>query len=154
MSSNGEFLKILLSLQILKKDFLTLRTTLQQCLPLIRYLHILNTELFDKILSYKKHLIAPDRPVKSISLSARSAAITEFPSRAEVSKEPFATIISEEHVAEISSWIDYGFIPQTFWNICHGHAKTVVVVKVKGTGTNEIIGGHTPLAWDNTFDNF
>ena len=98
--------------------------------------------------------------------------VTELPPRAEVPKEPFSTIISEDHAAEISSWIDRktttysttnipykfelilcgikdGFAPQTFWNICHGHAKTVMVVKVKGT--DEILGGYNPLVWDNSY---
>ncbi|RHZ54304.1 hypothetical protein Glove_428g32 [Diversispora epigaea] len=152
-----------------KWNFLTLKTTLQQFLPLIRYFHITNIEIYDKIRPYKKildkqlwkdiiqHSFAPDRPVKSIVLPARS--------------EPYSTIISKDHVAEISSWIDRetttypttnipykfelilrgtrdGFTPQTFWNTCHGHARTVVVVKVKGT--DEIIGGYNPLVWDNT----
>ncbi|RHZ86495.1 hypothetical protein Glove_50g71 [Diversispora epigaea] len=167
-----------------KENFLTLKITLQQCLPLIRYFHISNTEIVDKIVPYKRildkqlwkdiiqHLGAPDRPVKSIILPARSASVTELPLRAEVPKEPFSTIISEEHAAEISSWIDRktttystknipykfelilngtkdGFAPQTFWNICHGHAKTVVIIKVKGT--DEILGGYNPLAWDNSY---
>ncbi|RHZ89485.1 hypothetical protein Glove_13g65 [Diversispora epigaea] len=164
-----------------KENFLTLKTTLQQCLPLIRYFHLSIIEIFDKITPYKKildkqlwkdinqNLAAPDRPVKSIILPARSVLVTELPPRKE---EPFSTIISEEHAAEISSWIDRkttiysttnipykfelilsgtrdGFAPQTFWNICHGHAKTVVVAKVKGT--DEILGGYNPLAWDNTY---
>ncbi|RHZ85167.1 hypothetical protein Glove_71g62 [Diversispora epigaea] len=76
--------------------------------------------------------------------------VTELPLRTKESKETFSTIISEYHAAEISSWIDHGFAPQTFWNICHGHARTVVVAKIKGT--DEIIGGYNPLAWDNTYD--
>ncbi|RHZ89499.1 hypothetical protein Glove_13g137 [Diversispora epigaea] len=165
-----------------KENFLTLKTTLQQCLPLIRYFHISNIEIFDKIRPYKRlldkqlwldinqHLVAPDRPVISTILPARSILLKELSPRTE---EPFSTIISEEHVAEISSWIDRktttysmanipyrfelilsgfkdGFAPQTFWNICHGHAKTVVVIKVKGT--DEILGGYNPLAWNNTFN--
>ncbi|RHZ75486.1 hypothetical protein Glove_213g75 [Diversispora epigaea] len=63
-----------------KENFLTLKTTLQQCLPLIRYFHIPNTEIFDKIRPYKKlldkqlwieinqRLVFPDRPIKSIIL--------------------------------------------------------------------------------------
>ncbi|RHZ89477.1 hypothetical protein Glove_13g75 [Diversispora epigaea] len=165
-----------------KENFLTLKTTLQQCLRYIRYFLFSSIEIFDKIMPYKKildkqlwkdinrNLAAPDRPVKSIILPARSALVTELPPRIE---EPFSTIISEEHAAEISSWIDHkiinysttnipykfklilsgtrdGFAPQTFWNICHGHAKTVVVAKVKGT--DEILGGYNPLAWDNTYN--
>ncbi|RHZ82479.1 hypothetical protein Glove_109g165 [Diversispora epigaea] len=168
-----------------KNDFLTLKTTLQQCLPLIRYFHISNIEIYDKIMPYKKilgkqlwediqqHLFAPDRPVESIILPARSILVTELPPRTNEPKEPFSTIISEDHAVEISSWIDRktttystmnvpykfelvlrgtkdGFAPQTFWNICHGYSRTVVVVKVKGT--DEIIGGYNPLAWDNTYN--
>ncbi|RHZ87596.1 hypothetical protein Glove_33g274 [Diversispora epigaea] len=131
-----------------EENFLTLKTTLQQCLP---------------------HILAPDRPIKSIILPARSVMVTELPPRTTELKESFSTIISEDHAAEISSWIDRktttysttnipytfelilrgtrdGFSPQTFWNICHGHACTIVVAKVKGT--DEIIGGYNPLAWD------
>ncbi|CAG8739194.1 5288_t:CDS:1, partial [Acaulospora colombiana] len=39
-----------------------------------------------------------------------------------------------------------GFNPQTFWDKCHGHANTVLVLRVEGTG--EIIGGYNPVAWD------
>ncbi|RHZ77484.1 hypothetical protein Glove_177g133 [Diversispora epigaea] len=118
-----------------KENFLTLKTTLQQCLPHIRYFHL-----------------------------------SKLPPRAEKLRESFSTIISEEHAAEISKWIDRkkteytltnipyefelilrgtrdGFAPKTFWNMCHGHAYTVVLVKVKGT--DEIIGGYNPLPWDN-----
>ncbi|RHZ45079.1 hypothetical protein Glove_692g22 [Diversispora epigaea] len=134
-----------------KEKFLTLKITLQQCLPLIRYFHISNTEILDKIIPYKKildkqlwkdiiqHLGAPERPVKSNILLARSVLVKELP---------------PQHAAEISSWIDRkifnysstnipykfelilngtrdGFNPQTFWNICHGY---------------------DPLAWENTYN--
>ncbi|RHZ81649.1 hypothetical protein Glove_117g113 [Diversispora epigaea] len=160
-----------------KENFLTLKTTLRQCLPHIRYFQLLNIEIYDKIKPYKKildkqlwedinqHSFAPERPVKSTILPPRSISVTELPP-----KESFSNIISEDHAAEISSWIDRktttysttnipykfelilrgtkdGFAPQTFWNICHGHARTVVVAKVKGT--DEIIGGYNPLAWDS-----
>ncbi|RHZ56881.1 hypothetical protein Glove_396g109 [Diversispora epigaea] len=116
-------------------------------------------------------MAAPDRPVKSTVLPARSALVTELPPRVNELKEPFSTIISEEHAAEISSWIDRkttiysttntpykfesilcgtrdGFSSQTFWNICHGQVGTVVIAKVKGS--DEILGGYNPLAWDNS----
>ncbi|RHZ76511.1 hypothetical protein Glove_196g137 [Diversispora epigaea] len=164
-----------------KENFITLKTTLQQCLPLIRYFHISNADFWSKVEPYKKifdkqlwkdliqHLIVPDHPVKSKILPPRSVLIQELPTRA---TESLSTIITYEHVAEISSWIDRksstysltnipydfqlilrgsinGFAPQTFWNTCHGHASTVVIIKVKGT--DEILGGFNPLAWDNTF---
>ncbi|RHZ60977.1 hypothetical protein Glove_350g71 [Diversispora epigaea] len=163
-----------------RENFLTLKITLQQLISLIRYFHISNAEIVRKIMPYKKildkqlwkdivqRMAIPDQPVKSNILPARSVMVTELPPRTEIPKESFSIIISEEHAAEISTWIDRktinysttnipykfelilrgskdGFAPQTFWNICHGHAKTVVVMKIKGT--DEILGGYNPLAW-------
>ncbi|RHZ86456.1 hypothetical protein Glove_50g49 [Diversispora epigaea] len=166
-----------------KEDFLTLKTTSQQCLPLIRYFHISNEEIIGKIMPYKKildkqlwkdivqHMAIPDRSERANILPARSILVTELSPRTEVSKEPFSTIISEEHAAEISSWIDRkifrifnystgnipyefelifrgtrnGIFPQPFCNIYHGH---VVVMKVRGT--NEILGCYYNLStWDD-----
>ncbi|RHZ61244.1 hypothetical protein Glove_349g138 [Diversispora epigaea] len=145
---------------------------------------ILDKQLWKDLMQY---LISPDRPVNSIILPARSVLIPELPVR---EKEPFSTIITNEHIAEISSWIDRkpstytyftswidrkpstytyftswidrkpstyefqlilrgsrdGFAPQTFWDKCHGHFRTVVIMKVKGT--DEIFGGYNPLAWN------
>ncbi|RHZ73564.1 hypothetical protein Glove_230g189 [Diversispora epigaea] len=162
------------------ESFITLKTTLQQCLPLVRYFQIPNSDVMDKIKPYKKildkqlwndlkqHLILPDRPIKSIILPPRLGLKQELPTRL---IEFFSTIINEEHTEMISSWINKktksysprnnpyefqlilrgskdGFAPRTFWDICDGHANTIVVAKVKGT--DEIIGGFNPLAWDQT----
>ncbi|RHZ58571.1 hypothetical protein Glove_372g38 [Diversispora epigaea] len=173
------------------ENFTTLKTTLQRCLPLIRYFHISNSDVMDKIKPYKKildeqlwddskqQLILPDRPVLSIILPPRVHIAQELPPRINFQEkqtsvnEPFSTIINEKHAAIISSWINYkpkdyyltnnpnpyefelilrgsedGFAPRTFWDICHGHGNTIVISKVKGT--EEIIGGFNPLAWDKT----
>ncbi|RHZ81712.1 hypothetical protein Glove_117g210 [Diversispora epigaea] len=161
------------------ENIITLKTTLQQCLPYIRYFHLSSDEVRDSIRPYKKildkqlwkdikqHLSSPKQQVKSIILPARFILSTRLLPHA---KESFSTIISEGHAAEISTWIDFetttysttnipykfelilrgsrdGFAPQTFWDVCHGHVHTVLVVKVKGT--DEILGGYSPLAWDN-----
>ncbi|RHZ87576.1 hypothetical protein Glove_33g200 [Diversispora epigaea] len=95
-----------------------------------RYFHITNIEIYDKISPYKKilgkqlwedikqHLTVSDRPIKSIILPARLVFVTELLPR---TTEPFSTIISENHAAEIS---------------------------IKGT--DEIIGGYNSLALDNS----
>ncbi|RHZ54356.1 hypothetical protein Glove_428g42 [Diversispora epigaea] len=63
-----------------KENLLMLKTTLQQCLPLIRYFHISKTEIHDKIRPYKKIL----------------------------DKQLWRDINQhlQDHAAEISSWID------------------------------------------------
>ncbi|RHZ75114.1 hypothetical protein Glove_217g40 [Diversispora epigaea] len=162
------------------ENFMTLKTTLQQCLPFIRYFHISNSDVMFKIKPYKKildkqiwndlkqHSILPDYPVESIILPPRLVLNQELPERL---NEPFSIIINEEHSAMISSWIDNrptsyssrnnpyefqlilrgskdGFAPRTFWDICDEHDNTIVVTKVEGT--DEIIGGFNPLAWDKT----
>ncbi|RHZ66633.1 hypothetical protein Glove_306g66 [Diversispora epigaea] len=163
-----------------KDNFLTLKTTLQHCLPYIRYFHIPGDDILKKVKPYKKildkqlwedlfqHFLSPNQPKKSVVLPARTILISELPNRL---KEPFSTIISDDHAAEISSWIDRknttypstnypyefqlilrgskdGFALQTFLNVCHGYAGTVVIIKVKGT--DEILGGYNPLIWDNS----
>ncbi|RHZ60550.1 hypothetical protein Glove_352g31 [Diversispora epigaea] len=155
------------------ENFTTLKITLQQCLPLIRYFHIPGTDVWSKVKPYKKILdkqlwedlkqnfMAPDKPLKSIILPPRTILMPTA---------TFSVIITYEHVAEISSWIDCksspysltnipyefqlilrgstnGFAPQTFWDTCHGHASTVVIMKVKET--EEILGGYNPLAWNS-----
>ncbi|RHZ83876.1 hypothetical protein Glove_87g53 [Diversispora epigaea] len=172
------------------ENFEALKITLQQCLPFIRYFHIPGEVIWEKVKPYKKileeqlwddiiqHSISPNKPVNSIVLSARTFSTPKLPSRTISTPEltpkvnaPFPTMINNEHVAELSSWIDRksivyslanipyefqsilrgskdGFHPKTFWNMCHGHAGTVVVAKV--AGTDEIVGGYNPLAWDNS----
>ncbi|RHZ83864.1 hypothetical protein Glove_87g184 [Diversispora epigaea] len=171
------------------ENFEALKTTLQQCLPLIRYFHIPGEVIWKKMKPYNKileeqlwddiiqHSLSPNEPVNSPVLPARIISNPELPSRAISTpelppkiKEAFSTIINNEHVAELSSWIDRkstiyslanipyefqlilrgsrdGFHAKTFWNMCHGHVGTIVVVKV--AGTDEIVGGYNPLAWDN-----
>ncbi|RHZ53634.1 hypothetical protein Glove_440g5 [Diversispora epigaea] len=155
-----------------EEDFKTLKTTLQRCLPLIRYFHISEKDIWEKLKPYRNILgtqlwddlnqkfMFPNQQVKSLVLPQRV-------------NELISTIINEEHVAEISSWIDRkssmysltnvpykfqiilrgsrdGFHPKTFWNMCNGHAGTVVIARV--SGTDEILGGYNPLAWDNSIE--
>ncbi|RHZ73552.1 hypothetical protein Glove_230g104 [Diversispora epigaea] len=162
------------------ENFNALKTTLQQCLPLVRYFHISNSDVMDKIKPYKKildeqvwndlnqHFILSDQPVESIILPPRLVLKQELPEKV---NELFSIIINEEHASMISSWIDNrptsyssrnnpyefqlilrgskdGFAPRTFWDICDGHANTILVAKVERT--NEIIGGYNPLTWDKT----
>src|SRR6185369_2369723 len=100
------------------ENFTTLKTTLQQCLPLIRYFHIPGIEVLNKVKPYKKildkqlwddlkkYLIAPNQQVLSTILPPRKILVQELPTRTTELTNPFSTIITYEHVAEISSWVD------------------------------------------------
>ncbi|CAG8506729.1 15802_t:CDS:2 [Acaulospora colombiana] len=157
------------------KDCMDLKNTLKHLLPHIRYFQISNADLWEKVKPYKEvldeqlwndliqHRLLPDKPVRSIILPARLAYASE-----PRTSEPFSTILNDEHLAEISSWIERksrtspamdmfqlilrgsrdGFDPKIFWKNCHGCSNTVTVLKVKGT--EEILGGYNPLVWDKT----
>ncbi|RHZ75169.1 hypothetical protein Glove_217g24 [Diversispora epigaea] len=162
------------------ENFITLKTTLQQFLPLFRYFHISNPDVMDKIKPYKKildkqlwndlkqHLILPDRPIKSIILPPRLVIKQELPARV---IELFSTIINEGHASMISSWIDYRQTsysltsnPYEFQLILRGSKDGFsprtfwdicdghdnTIVVTKVEGTGEIIGGFNPLAWNKT----
>ncbi|RHZ61240.1 hypothetical protein Glove_349g137 [Diversispora epigaea] len=133
----------------------TSKTTLQQCLPYIKYFHLSGNDILDKIQPFKKildkqfwkdlmqYLISPDLKISSDSRITCSK------------KEPFSTIITNEHVSEISSWIDHKSDTYSLADISYefqlilrgsmnGHSRTVVVMKVQGT--DEIFGGYNPLS--------
>ncbi|RHZ51181.1 hypothetical protein Glove_482g45 [Diversispora epigaea] len=109
------------------ENFMTLKTTLQQCLPLIRYFHISVNESFSTIIN-KEHVAELSSWIDRKSTTYSLANIPyEFQLILRGSRD--------------------GFHPETFWNMCHGCFGTIVVAKV--AETDEIVGGYNPLAWDN-----
>ncbi|RIB28890.1 hypothetical protein C2G38_2028210 [Gigaspora rosea] len=149
------------------ENFLTLKTTLQNCLPHIsnsvqQYQQIFEKSLWKDII--KKFMT--NQPISSKILPPRIILTPKLPSR---NTEPFSTVINEEHAAEIASWVDKkankysitdnpyefklflrgtrdGFTPNSFWKLCDKKTHLVVVIKVKGT--DEILGGYNPIGWD------
>ncbi|RHZ73228.1 hypothetical protein Glove_232g151 [Diversispora epigaea] len=144
-----------------KKNFKALKKTLQQCLPLIRYFHIPGEVIWEKpitslvlparIISNPElpstNILTPELPSTDIStpelpsadistpeLPSRTTSTLELPLRV---NEPFSTIINKEYVAEISSWVDQKL---TIYSLTH----------IPFAGTDEIVGGYNPLAWDNS----
>ncbi|RIB08503.1 hypothetical protein C2G38_2211486 [Gigaspora rosea] len=97
------------------ENFITLKTTLQNCLPLIRYFQVSGDDVAKYILPYslilEKNLwkdlasknMSPNHQISSTILPPRIISVPVLPSR---STEPFSTVINEEHAAEIASWID------------------------------------------------
>ncbi|RHZ79772.1 hypothetical protein Glove_141g27 [Diversispora epigaea] len=89
------------------------------------------------------------RPISEIKdLTTKNDFGSRMPTR---TTKPFFTINTFEHVAEISSWINHGFVLQTFWDTCHGHVSTIVIMKVERT--KEFLGVYNPLAWNTNNSN-
>ncbi|RHZ77143.1 hypothetical protein Glove_185g32 [Diversispora epigaea] len=160
-------------------NFLTLKETLEQCLPHIRYLSISGEDVMEKIYPYQQLLeqklfldintkfIKPTKPISSIVLPARNILNTLSTRITSICLS--SDIITNEQALEISSWIDKkeppyienylyefellvrgsrdGFDVRTIYDICDKVSKTIIILKLEGTG--EILGGYNPLEWDN-----
>jgi hypothetical protein len=157
-----------------KHDFITLKITLQQLIPLINFLELNPKEFLDKVYPYKKvipkdlredlikHFIGHDyKPIKPIDNS--EPKITQEISGVS-SKNIDSRIITMQHAELISKWIDKseiadktyefklilrgsrdGFSPNKFHEICDNISHTVSVIKVKNS--TEILGGYNPIIW-------
>ncbi|RHZ51606.1 hypothetical protein Glove_476g103 [Diversispora epigaea] len=155
-------------------NFLTLKTTLKNCLPHIRYFNFSGEQVVNKLYPYQQlfepkllldintKFLAPNNPISATILPPRNILNVTLPTRT----NPIpSNIITDEHALEVSSWIDRketpytennpyefkllvrgskdGFDVKTIFEICDKVSKTVIVIKVEGTG--EIIGGYNPL---------
>ncbi|RIB04225.1 hypothetical protein C2G38_2222944 [Gigaspora rosea] len=156
------------------ENFLTLKTTLQNCLPFIRYFQMLNDDIVDKVKPYKNILEENlwDDILTRFLTPNRQILSTILPPRLKPTFDPLPSkVINENNAAEIASWIDKktemysvknnpykfkmllrgtrdGFTLQSFWNLCDKQSNTVVVIKVNGT--DEILGGYNPIQWDKS----
>ncbi|RHZ75148.1 hypothetical protein Glove_217g248 [Diversispora epigaea] len=163
------------------KDFQILKNTLQQCLPHIRYFQISSGNIIEKVFPYQqilnknlvtdilKYSMAPEKPITSTILPPRKIVTIQLPNRGNAFQIT-SSIITNEHAAEIASWIDKkevtydvndnpyefnillrgsrdGFGTNVFWNLCNLKTNVLVVVKVKDT--DEILGGYNPIGWDS-----
>ncbi|RIB01859.1 hypothetical protein C2G38_2293685 [Gigaspora rosea] len=161
-------------------NFKSLKTTLQHCLPHIRYFQIPGEDVLDKVKPYHdileqnmwddimSKLIAPNRPITSLILPPRNKTTVQLPHRKSSIIIPSSSIITLQHAAEISSWIDRstiiydttkipyefkllirgnrdGFTGEVFYRLSDNIPGTIVILKV--TGTDEILGGYNPLFW-------
>ncbi|RIB20913.1 hypothetical protein C2G38_1151655 [Gigaspora rosea] len=158
-------------------NFLTMKTTLLNCLPHIRYFQISSDDVIDYLQPYQqmldknlwddiiKRLLSPNRPISSVILPPRVVLTQKLPPR---TTEPFSTIINEAHAAEIISWIDkkadaYSATnyPYEFKLLLRGtrdgftpasfwnlcDKQINIVVVAKIKGTDEILGGYNPIGW-------
>ncbi|RHZ84842.1 hypothetical protein Glove_74g240 [Diversispora epigaea] len=98
-------------------NFLTLKTTLKQCLLHIRFFSISSEDIFEMIFPYQqilepelwldinKKIMAPNKPISSAVLPPRKISNVTLPTRT-TPISLFSNIITDEHTLEISSWID------------------------------------------------
>ncbi|RHZ48292.1 hypothetical protein Glove_553g52 [Diversispora epigaea] len=166
------------------KDFQILKNTLQQCLPHIRYFQISSGDIMEKVYPYQqilnkklmtdilKYSMAPDKPITSTILPPRKIVTNQLPNRG-YTFQITSLIITNEHAAEIASWIDKkevtydvnnnpyefnlilrgsrdGFGVNVFWNLCNQKTNVLVVAKVKDT--DEILGGYNPIGWNSNLN--
>src|SRR6185436_1064189 len=99
------------------KDFQILKNTLQQCLPHIRYFQISSGNIIEKVFPYQqilnknlvtdilKYSMAPEKPITSTILPPRKIVTIQLPNRRNAFQIT-SSIITNEHAAEIASWID------------------------------------------------
>src|SRR6266542_706026 len=156
-------------------DFNTLKNTIQQCIPFIRFYNLTSKEFSDKVLPYKKslpkelfkelltHFLDPDK---------KSSNKTEYQMIG--SRRIDSKIITKKHAELISRWINKldiyknkrnyshefrllfrgsrdGFTPKKFHEICDNKYHTITIAKVNNS--NEILGGYNPVVWksDSTY---
>jgi hypothetical protein len=152
-----------------KDDFNTLKNTLQQFIPFIKFNNLSHKEFLNNVYPYKK-IIPKDLREKLIkhfidqpnNKPESKMIIKEISSKSIDSK-----IITFQHVEIISKWIDRleitdkminlyefklilrgsrdGFSPSKFHEICDNQSHTISIVKVKDS--NEILGGYNPIIW-------
>ncbi|RHZ84838.1 hypothetical protein Glove_74g205 [Diversispora epigaea] len=142
-------------------DFLTLKTTLKNCLPHIRYFSISSEDVFKMILPYQQ-ILESEVNNKQTSPTLPRKINKIIPTRSTLN------IITDKHALKISSWIDRrstkytknnpyefkllvrgsrdGFDVGTIYKNCDKISSIVIVLKVKDTG--EILGGYIPCELD------
>src|SRR5581483_303637 len=146
---------------------LTSREFTDKVLP---YEEILPRELYKDLLKTFLLLDADSKP--SDKSNPRTPHIPHSTEENTNLKNIDSKIITYQHAELISKWIyrlevtdqvqsSYefkllfrgsrdGFTTGKFHKFCDGKSRTVTVVKVKGS--NEILGGYNPLAWDSSGD--
>ncbi|GES83697.1 carbohydrate-binding module family 13 protein [Rhizophagus clarus] len=150
-----------------KEDFNTLKNTLQQCIPFIRFHNLTSKEFSDSVLPYRK-ILSKELYENLLNdfLDNNYKPVKKSKPRI-IEKRIDSKIITFQHTVLISKWIDrleftdniknlYEFkllyrcglnVRGRFHEICDNQPGTVIIVKLKGS--NEILGGYNPIEWKN-----
>ncbi|CAB4417778.1 unnamed protein product [Rhizophagus irregularis] len=160
-------------------DFKTMANTLQHCLSLIRFFSLSSKEFLQKVRPYKNllkrklyetllsfHLDPDFNPTDNILLP-RNPKIDGIIDSKIVNNLDIISTISRS-IVNVNSKISHvskfhlpynfqlllrgsrdGFTPEKFHKLCDDISHTVTFIKVKGT--DEILGGYSPLIWRSSF---
>ncbi|GBC04542.1 hypothetical protein RclHR1_05720015 [Rhizophagus clarus] len=157
------------SLNYSKDHFNTLKNTLQQCIPFIKFSNLTSKEFVEKVYPYKK--IIPkelrEKLIKDFIYQPNKKPKLEITKRIST-KNIDSKIITYQHTELISNWIDRldtvlssrsnpyefklvlrgsrdGFSSNKFHEICDNQSHTISIIKVKDS--TEILGGYNPDIW-------
>ncbi|RIB01846.1 hypothetical protein C2G38_944897 [Gigaspora rosea] len=163
------------------ENFLALKTTLQNCLPHIRYFRMSGDSILNNVKPYHQILeknvwddilkmsMTPNQTISSKIFLPRIILTQKLPIR---DIDTFSTIINEAHAAGIASWVDKEAItysvtdnPYEFNLLLRGtrddftsdsfwnlcERQTYLVVVMKVKGTDEILNGYNPVGWGNGY---
>ncbi|GBC27268.2 carbohydrate-binding module family 13 protein [Rhizophagus irregularis DAOM 181602=DAOM 197198] len=163
LAQNPELSSDLISLS--KDNFDTLRNTLQQCIPYIRFRNLTSKEFLHNIFPFRE-ILPKKLYVELLKFFLNS---NYRPSEKFSSESVDSVIISNQHVELISKWINKtGELSSSckfkllyrdsrdrpselnsnfnkFREICKNKSRTVVVSKVRDS--NKILGGYNPIVW-------
>ncbi|GBB91901.1 hypothetical protein RclHR1_19330001 [Rhizophagus clarus] len=159
-------------------DFKSMETTLQNCLPLIRFFGLSSKDFLRKVRPYRKllkHKLYEDLLEYHLDPENEIPNNISFPR----SDELCSKIININIVSLVSSWIDNadlkskfahikelylpykfklllrgsrdGLTPKKFHELCDNIPRTVTFIKLKET--EEIVGGYNPLMWKGSCGN-
>uniref|UniRef100_U9UL01 Kelch-like protein 17 n=1 Tax=Rhizophagus irregularis (strain DAOM 181602 / DAOM 197198 / MUCL 43194) TaxID=747089 RepID=U9UL01_RHIID len=155
-----------------KDDFNTLKNTVQQCIPFIRFHNVASKEFLKKVKPYKK--ILPKELYNNLleyflDNDSKKSVLRITKENKVHSKNIGSKIITFQHAELISKWIDRLEITDKlttlyefkllyrysrdernnsfnkFREICNNRSRTITVIKVKDS--NEILGGYNPIEW-------
>ncbi|PKK66717.1 BTB-domain-containing protein [Rhizophagus irregularis] len=153
-----------------KEDFNTLKNSLHNCIPFIRFYNLTSDEFSKEILPYKK--VLPKELYKDLLkyfLDSNNQSIKQSKPRMAKKNNIDSRIITTQHAELISKWIDRlkitdeietaykfqllfrgsrdGFTAKKFHEICDYQSNTITIVKVKDS--TEILGGYNPIEWNS-----
>ncbi|CAG8507577.1 8402_t:CDS:2 [Acaulospora morrowiae] len=147
------------------EDFSNLKSTLHECIPLIRFFQMSSSDLYDRVWPFRSILppeLEDDIVRCHLKLGSKPTFGTNTP-------RGNSTLMGHQHMSRIADWIDRnespkycgadvpykfrlllrgtrdGFDSKTFHRKCDDQGPTFVIMKIANSG--EIIGGYNPIKW-------